>query len=151
MQNWEILTLVLAALPLLWSAILWVAARLGPWRRLALRYPEDQWLSGPEYRFNSLHSPLTNYGFCINARTSDDLLRLEPMWPFHWHHPAILLPRSALHKLRMTRRLWMRCADCQVDGLELCLSGPMLEDPFFTTEGGSEASSAREGRSAFPG
>jgi hypothetical protein len=134
MEDWQVVALAFLALPLWWSVILKFASVLGPWSQLAARYPEDRVIEGRDYRWNSLGLGLCNYGHCILARASDDYLKLRPMFPVHWHHPPIVLPRSALVDVRPGRVLWMKCVRFRVDGHELTLSGPVIADRFFVQQ-----------------
>jgi hypothetical protein len=135
MPDWPTILLIAAGLPLLWLAtfwpIMWLAAKIGPWGRLARRYPETQLVEGEDYRWNSLHCGLASYSLCVRARVGDDQIRLWLVWPFSWYHPPLVLPRQALRVVRRACTPVFSHLIAQVDEFELRLSGPMLRHPFF--------------------
>jgi hypothetical protein len=115
--------------PVFWCAVLWLIARLGGWRALAVAYPDRQAVdeahvfriedepsdtSQRQFRWQSLtmgpqYFP-TNYGSCVNVDIGERGVRLRVSLPFRLFHAPVLLPWSAIEGCESQRVMlfWTR-------------------------------------------
>jgi len=78
----------------MWVFTSYVAAQLGGWRRLAMRFRS----SGPAprslKRFVSGRFGLVNYNGCLTVGADEHGLYLAPFFPFRAFHPPLRIPWS---------------------------------------------------------
>ena len=81
----------------LWLTIFYIAARLGGWHALGLRFRATDEPPGERFAWASVSMGASNYGGCTTIVVSAQGLYLKLFAPFRFFHPPLLIPWSEIH------------------------------------------------------
>jgi len=94
------LGVILVIAPLLLCAVLWIASKLG-WETMARQCRSGSRPAGRMVHWvNGWFAWYSAYNNCLNAVVTDEGVWLRPIWPFHFRHPAVLLPWKLCRETR---------------------------------------------------
>jgi hypothetical protein len=99
---WLVLLLIIIAWPLsflvLWSAILWVMAALGGWRRLSRLYAAPGLpLGGQQFSWISGMIGIARYNRTLIITTNDAGMHIRTRRIFRFSHPPLFIPWRDIH------------------------------------------------------
>jgi hypothetical protein len=104
MELGSVLLIVATFFVLVWVGLLELLSRLGGWRRVADRYRATAVPEGRVFRMQHVAFGWLNYNGCVTIIVSPTGVYLS-LWPlFRLSHPALLIPWSALHVVRIKSR-----------------------------------------------
>jgi hypothetical protein len=107
---------LLLALPLgLWASICVTLSRLGGWAAVAQRYPAPIAPEGTRFRWQSAGFRWVDYNGGLTMIVSPEGLYISICWFFRLAHPAMLLPWSALHVVKVRDGKWIKDITVAVD------------------------------------
>lgn len=102
-QTWMVLLVIaafLVILPLFWTRIILLMARIGGWRELAKLYGGPQNMSGEVCRFASARFRMfIGYNRCLTITVSGQGAHLRPMILFRMGHEPLLIPWDSIINL----------------------------------------------------
>ena len=83
-----------------WLTIFYIAARLGGWHAMGLRFRTTDEPPGERFAWASIGMGMSNYGGCTTIAVSPRGLYLKLFAPFRFFHPPLLIPWS---EIRVTK------------------------------------------------
>lgn len=114
-----------------WCLVSFAVARLGPWSRLAQRYPTLDCAVGRRYRIVSLQSGWLTYNNCLCAVASETHLTLKTWLPFRLFHPPFTLPRTAVTNVHRRKLMFWSSVSFRIDNFDLKLYGSVAGAEFW--------------------
>jgi hypothetical protein len=100
---------------LFWIGLLELLSRLGGWKRGAARYRATDAPQGRRFRMQHIAFGWLDYNGCVTIIVSPDGVYLSLWPPFRLSHPALLIPWSALHAIKIKSSGWFPQAKLAID------------------------------------
>jgi hypothetical protein len=115
MTIFSVLVITATFLILMWIVMLELLSRAGGWKRVAQRYAAPSAPEGRKYCMQSCSFSWVGYNGCLTIIVSPAGIHLS-LWPlFRFSHPALLIPWSALHVLKVKSGGWIKEVKLAID------------------------------------
>ncbi len=132
MRDWQIVTLVVPLLALMWIVIGYVTPILGPWGRLVAQYPANQWTpTVSRAYFVSMSCRWFSYGNCLTIDFGEETMTVRMGMLCLPFHAPFTVPKSAVRHVRRRRFLFVHWTTFTVDDCQFLLWGPHTRTRFF--------------------
>jgi hypothetical protein len=111
----SILVVVVTFFVLFWIGLLETLSRLTGWKRVAGPYRATAVPEGRRFRMQHIAFGWADYNGCVTIIVAAEGLYLSLWPPFRFGHPALLIPWSALHALKLKSSGWFKEAKLNID------------------------------------
>ena len=103
-KSWEVV-LVLLVFPLFWWGNARLIAFLSGWQRMAARFPAGE--RRPKSVWGkSAKIGWAQYSGCVSVQSLPEGIYLAVMFPFHFGHKPIFIPRGEIREVRERKIFW---------------------------------------------
>jgi hypothetical protein len=115
MDIYAVFAIIAVGFALFWVVLLELISRAGGWKRVAQQYRATTLPEGRTFTMQHCAFSWVDYNGCLTIVVSAEGVYLRLWPPFRFSHPALLIPWSALHVLKVRATGWSKEVKLAID------------------------------------